>query len=482
MNNINNCTKEDLNIIVIGASGDLARKKIFPALFSLYCQNLLPEKVNFFGFARSKFSHQKFREKIVESLTCRYTPEHSCESYISKFIAKCFYCQGDYGLSDSFSHLHSLMREKSASDILSNIFYFAIPPSLFSDVARAIGNSGLIHGCDDKVWSRVVIEKPFGRDKESSNALTRELADIFTENQTYRIDHYLGKEIVQNLLVLRFANQIFRPLWNADYIQKVDILWSENKGVEGRGGYFDNYGIIRDVIQNHLLQILTLVAMEEPASLSAGDIRNRKVEVLRTISPVTIDDVILGQYTSAEKNGIKIPGYTEDKTVPDNSITPTFADIKLSVNNKYWRGVPFSIRAGKGLSQSKTEVKIRFKTPENNIFCSLGVCPPANELVIRVQPNEGMHFSIVNKIPGMKMSFNLKELDLSYNSAYSDYVIPDAYESLLLDVIEGEKSLFIRKDELEVAWDIFSPLLHYVEKQQIKPKLYPFGSEGVRNG
>ncbi len=465
-----------LNIVVAGASGDLARKKIFPALFALFSQGLLPEQTMFFGFARSNISRQEFQDRIMGSLTCRYTPDHSCQSYIDKFLERCHYVNGEYDSTDSFLDLYSSLMIEGCDASHSNcLFYLAIPPAVFVDVARAIGNAGLVYcGENSSPWSRVVVEKPFGKDRESSDKLVADLSEVFDENQIYRIDHYLGKEIVQNLLAMRFANQIFKPIWNAEYIEKVDIVWQETQGTEGRGGYFDNYGIIRDVVQNHLLQILALTAMEEPASLSAKDIRDGKVEVLSRISPVAANDIRLGQYV-ASGNG---KGYTDDPSVPDDSITPTFAEVKLNIDMDRWRGTPFTIRAGKGLDRKLTEVRIVFKAPATNIFCNLNECPPANELVIRVQPDEGIHFKIINKEPGFKMRFHSTELALSYKSAFSEHIIPEAYECLLLDVINGDKSLFIRKDELAAAWDIFTPALHEMAAEKIKPEPYPFGSEG----
>lgn len=453
---------KNLDIIVLGASGNLAKTKIFPALFALFSQGLLPEEVKFFGFARSQLSQTEFKEQIMRNLTCRYTPEHSCGDFIENFLARCYYCSGKYDSVDGFNVLASHLKKNA-----DRLFYMALPPEIFPTVTKSIGQAGLLKNDADK-WTRVVIEKPFGRDRVSSDELNKELLKEFSEKQIYRIDHYLGKEMVQNIMVLRFANQIFKPLWNSKYIKCVEIDWQENIGVEGRGGYFDNYGIIRDVVQNHLLQLLALVAMNEPGSLDADAIRDRKLAVLRDIETVHIEDIILGQYTN----------YTDDPMVPDKSLTPTFANVKLRINNDEWRDVPFIIRAGKGLDAKKNEIRILFRRPQGNIFCKLDNCPPANELIIRIQPDEGIHFNIVSKVPGLKMQFQEKDLDLSYKSAFGDTIIPEAYESLLLDVIKGEKALFIRNDELEAAWDIFTPLLHYIEENKIKPKSYAFGSKG----
>jgi len=453
---------KNLDIVVLGASGNLAQTKIFPALFALFSQGLLPDNVQFFGFARSKLSQSEFKDQIMRNLTCRYTPDHSCGTFIENFLNSCYYCNGQYDSVDGFITLNSRLRQDC-----DRLFYLALPPEIFPKVTKNIGAAGLLKTNNTK-WTRVVIEKPFGRDRASSDKLNHELLKEFSEEQIYRIDHYLGKEMVQNIMVLRFANQIFKPLWNSKYIKCVEVDWRENIGVEGRGGYFDNYGIIRDVVQNHLLQLVALVAMDEPESLNADVIRDRKLEVLRDIETLKIEDIILGQYNN----------YTDDPQVPNDSSTATFANVKLKINNDEWRDVPFIIRAGKGLSDKKSEIRILFRKPESNIFCNLDSCPPSNELIIRIQPDEGMHFTIVSKIPGLKMQFQEKDVDLSYKSAFVDTVIPEAYESLLLDVINGEKALFIRNDALETAWDIFTPVLHKIEENNIKPKIYTFGSKG----
>ncbi|MFA6716113.1 MAG: glucose-6-phosphate dehydrogenase [Victivallaceae bacterium] len=451
-----------LDIIVLGASGNLAGLKIFPALFALFSQGLLPDEVRFFGFARSELTQDEFRERIVRNLTCRYTPEHSCADFVEKFLARCKYYNGDYDSPEAFRALASELNVDA-----DRVFYLALPPAVFPEVTGSIGSSGMLKN-NGKAWIRVVVEKPFGRDRESSDALNRELLKEFSEKQIYRIDHYLGKEMVQNIMVLRFANQIFKPLWNSRYIRCVKIDWQENIGIEGRGGYFDSYGIIRDVVQNHLLQLVTLIAMDEPESLKADAVRDCKLKVLRDIDTVRIDDLILGQYS----------GYTGEPQVAPDSITPTFVNLRLRIDNDKWRNIPFNIRAGKGLSCRKSEIRIVFRTPESNIFCNVAECPPANELIIRIQPDEGIHFNIVSKVPGLKMRFQPKELDLSYKSAFADTVIPEAYESLLLDVINGEKALFIRSDELEAAWDVFTPLLHYIDENKIRPKTYEFRTDG----
>lgn len=469
---------EKLSIIVVGASGDLAKKKIYPALFALYCQGFLPEQFNVFGFARSSYGHDDFRKAVKEHLTCRYTPDaSSCSGRMTEFLSKCFYTSGQYGSSDSFLDLFSLMRETEGAGEANRMFYLAVPPFVFVDIARAIGGAGLVTCKPGDPWSRVVIEKPFGRDRESSDVMVSELAKVFSEEQTYRIDHYLGKEVVQNLMVLRFANLVFEPVWNRKYIEKICIDWKENDGIGARGGYFDAYGIIRDVMQNHLLEILALIAMERPESTAEDDVADAKAAVLKSIRAISAGDIVLGQYGAGEYAGRRHAGYTDEKHVAMHSLTPTYATAVLRIENERWHDVPFVITAGKGLNTRVSEVSILFKEIPENIFCGVPGCLPGNRLIVRVQPDEAIHLRIVNKKPGLTMALAESDLNLSYQSAFSS-VIPDAYECLLLDVIEGDKGLFIRSDELSAAWDVFTPVLKEIEEKKIKPALYVFGSEG----
>ncbi len=466
-----------LSIVVVGASGDLARKKIFPALFALHSQGFLPQRFNIFGFARSAFSDQEFRNKLVETLTCRYVPNVSCDDRMNEFLSNCRYIQGNYDSKDSFLDLHAAMRRVEGG-AANRIFYMAIPPSLFAQVGGAISGAGLVAVGPDVPWSRVVIEKPFGKDRASSDLLMKEMANVFTEEQTYRIDHYLGKEVIENLMVLRFANIIFEPIWNNLYIKNVQISWKEDIGVEGRGGYFDEYGIIRDVMQNHLVQMLALTAIEPPAGFESGYIRNEKVKLLNCIAPPTMNDVAIGQYVAGTLKDRSFAGYRDDKSVAKDSITPTFAACVLKIDNRRWDGVPILLSAGKGLDARMTEIRIQFRETPGNIFCKTGGCPEPNQLVIRVQPDEAIHFKIVSKVPGLQFELKARDLDMQYKTAFSE-AIPDAYENLLLEVICGDKSLFIRDDELAAAWDIFTPVLHEIDERAVAPELYEFGSAGL---
>ncbi|MFA7230643.1 MAG: glucose-6-phosphate dehydrogenase [Victivallaceae bacterium] len=465
-----------VNIVVFGGSGDLAQKKIFPALFSLFCRNYLPQNINFFAFARTSLSQEAFRKKISSSLTCRYSPEQShCKILVHEFLERCHYVSGQYDSGKSYDEIYAAIKAVSGGMPSENIFYFAVPSNVYMEIA-----SGLICAeniCEKELAnSKLVLEKPFGRDRHSSDLLTEALTGVFDEKQIYRIDHYLGKEMVQNLLVLRFANLFLEPLWSKQYIEKVEIVWEENAGVFGRSKYFDDYGIIRDVIQNHLLQILALTAMEEPASLSAEDIRCRKVELLNSVKATLLDKTLTGQYGNAVYKGVMVSGYTDEQAIPDDSQTPTFARINFEIDNDRWHGVPFVISAGKGMNKSVTEVRVKLKAKGNSMFCSIGKCPEPNELVIRIQPNEGFHFKITTKSPGDKLNFAIKDLDLSYIRAFNNSVLPEAYETLLLDVICGNKELFISSDELQVSWDILMPVLRYLEEHKVKPETYPFGT------
>ena len=473
---------DHVSFIVLGASGDLAVKKIFPALFSLYCRKLLPETFRCFGFARTAMGDEQFRELLTAHLTCRYTPEEqTCRELMEAFLGRCVYVQGQYDAPDTFHALHTALTQfEERSEQTLRLFYFAIPPFMFVPTAQSLAQSGFTAPMADRGQCRVVIEKPFGRDRSSSDELTRELATVFTEEQTYRIDHYLGKEVIQNLMALRFANLVFEPLWNRVNIAHVLITWMEDIGVEGRAGYFDAYGIIRDVMQNHLLQMLALVAMEEPLRLNPEYVRDEKVKVLRSVAPVTLDDIVVGQYTAADHNGVAHKGYREEPGVSRESIMPTFAAVALKIRNRRWDGIPFLLRAGKGLNDRKAEIRVVFRDVPANIFAASPTPPEANELVIRVQPDAGISLSFMNKKPGLPMSLQTTELNLSYADVFHE-TLPDAYESLLLDVVKGDKSLFIRADELAAAWDVFTPVLHDLESCTIRPQGYDFGGLGPQS-
>ncbi|KAL2623043.1 hypothetical protein R1flu_003248 [Riccia fluitans] len=468
--------EQTVSITVVGASGDLAKKKIFPALFALYYEGCLPKHFTIFGYARSKMTDEELRDMISGTLTCRIDQRENCGDKTEKFLERCFYHSGQYSSEENFRQLDAELKKHEGGRVANRLFYLSIPPNIFVDVARSASRGS----SSSRGWTRVIVEKPFGRDSESSAELTRGLKQYLSEEQIYRIDHYLGKELVENLSILRFSNLVFEPLWSRQYIRNVQLIFSEDFGTEGRGGYFDNYGIIRDIMQNHLLQILALFAMEPPVSLDAEDIRNEKVKVLRSMRPVHIEDVVTGQYKGHTRGGVHYPAYTDDKTVPNNSLTPTFAAAALFIDNARWDGVPFLMKAGKALHRKGAEIRVQFRHVPGNLYKrSFGtdLDQATNELVIRVQPDEAIYLKINNKVPGLGMRLDRSTLNLHYADRYS-HEIPDAYERLLLDAIEGERRLFIRSDELDAAWSLFTPLLKELEEKKVAPELYPYGSRG----
>uniref|UniRef100_A0AAY4B3X7 Glucose-6-phosphate 1-dehydrogenase n=2 Tax=Clupeocephala TaxID=186625 RepID=A0AAY4B3X7_9TELE len=462
--------QSDVHIfIIMGASGDLAKKKIYPTLWWLFKDGLLPEQTYFVGFARSDLTVEAIRTaclphmKVCDTEADRLAAFFSLNSYIS----------GKYGDPSAFSQLHNHLDSLPGGPEANRLFYLALPPSVYHDVAKNIRH----HCMSSKGWNRVIVEKPFGRDLQSSEELSNHLSALFTEDQIYRIDHYLGKEMVQNLMVLRwFGNRIFGPIWNRDSVACVVLTFKEPFGTQGRGGYFDDFGIIRDVMQNHLLQMLCLVAMEKPASTSSDDVRDEKVKVLKCIAPLSLSNVVLGQYVGDPKGeGESKLGYLDDPTVPKDSTTATFATAVLYVNNERWDGVPFVLRCGKALNERKAEVRLQFTDVPGDIF---GTQCRRNELVVRVQPNEAIYAKMMTKKPGMYFSPEETELDLTYRSRYKDIKLPDAYERLILDVFCGSQMHFVRSDELREAWRIFTPLLHQVEKEKKPPVKYTYGSRG----
>jgi len=398
---------------------------------------------------------------------------------IDAFLAKCFYRRGQYG---SEKHMEALTKdmekwaEQQGFSKCNRIFYFAIPPSVFVPTAATIKSKGV----SPSGWTRLIVEKPFGHDLESAEKMSRELNSYFGEKDIYRIDHYLGKEMVQNMLVFRYSNVIWEKLWNKDAIQSVLITFKEPFGTEGRGGYFDSYGIIRDIMQNHLIQVLALIAMEPPVIASGPEasdlIRDEKVKVLKSIPPIQLKDVVVGQYDRSVDG--KRPSYKDDETVPEDSTTATFAQATLFVKNPRWDGVPFIMKAGKALDEGKAEIRIQFKPAPAGTYMFAGQACPRNEMVIRLQPHPGIMLKNNVKSPGLRTLPIQSELDLSYNLRYAEAYQPEAYTRLILDVLRGVQSTFVREDELRESWKIFDPLLEILDRQRIKPLKYPYGSRG----
>ncbi|KAM8934736.1 glucose-6-phosphate 1-dehydrogenase [Pelodytes ibericus] len=458
--------------IVVGASGDLAKKKIYPTLWWLYNDGLLPEDTHIVGYARSKLTVQDIRKQSQPYFKAAANDAGKLDS----FFQRNSYVSGQYSELASFQALNKHLQTLPNGEKANRLFYLAVPPSVYHDVTRNIKES-----CMSKIgWNRVIVEKPFGKDLASSNQLSEHISALYQENQIYRIDHYLGKEMVQNLMVLRFGNRIFGPLWSRDNIAAVVLTFKEPFGTQGRGGYFDEFGIIRDVMQNHLLQMLCLVAMEKPVSTNSDDVRDEKVKVLKCVSELPLSNLVLGQYVGDPNGkGEAQKGYLDDPTVPAGSHTPTFATAVLYVRNERWDGVPFIMRCGKALNERKAEVRLQFNDVPGDIF--QGQCK-RNELVIRVQPDEAVYTKMMTKKPGMFFNPEESELDLTYGSRYKDVKLPDAYERLILDVFCGSQMHFVRSDELREAWRIFTPILHQLEKEKIKPLPYKYGSRGPPQG
>jgi glucose-6-phosphate 1-dehydrogenase len=459
--------QDNTTIIVYGASGDLAKKKTFPALFGLHRNQFLPKGVHIVGYARTKMDRKEFLSRLRSNIK---TPTKELEQQLEDFESLCTYISGQYDQDESFEvlerHLEEIEKDRPQQN---RVFYMALPPSVFIPVSQ---HSKKINYPKNGI-ARLIVEKPFGKDLQSSRELQKALEPNWKEEEIFRIDHYLGKEMVKNILILRFGNEFFGATWNRNHIDNVQITFKEPFGTEGRGGYFDEFGIVRDVMQNHLLQVLTLLAMERPISFSAEDIRDEKVRVLRGIPAIEPKNVIIGQY-GPSLDGSK-PGYKDDDTVPKDSRCATFCALVCYVKNERWDGVPFIMKAGKALNEQKTEIRIQFKDVTSGIFTNI----PRNELVIRVQPNESVYIKMNSKLPGLSMQTVGTELDLTYRRRFSDLKIPEAYESLILDALKGDHSNFVRDDELDASWRIFTPLLHYLDgNKEIVPMEYPYGSRG----
>ena len=468
---------EALSVVVFGASGDLAKKKTYPALFAVYTGAGFPIDAAVVGYARSESTDEAFRTKLKPFIM--KSAKNVDEKKVDEFLAMCYYHQGQYDSANSVREMGTRLESIHANggrkcEGENRLFYLALPPSAFVSTSRSIKDGGLT----TRGWNRVVVEKPFGRDTESAVKLGNDLGEIFTEEYLYRIDHYLAKEMTQNLIVLRFGNTFLEPIWNRLYVSAVQISFKEDIGTYGRGGYFDESGIIRDVIQNHLIQVLSIVCMEPPTRVSGGNyanyVRDEKVKVLRSIKPFKKENVVLGQYT---RKGDE-PGYLEDETVPKGSKTPTFATCYFTIDNARWEGVPFIIKAGKALDDRRTEIRIQLKPPPGAEDMFNGEDTPRNELVIRLQPNEAIYLKTNVKKPGLHTVPVQSELDLTYESRYPIVELADAYTRLLLDVIRGKQAIFVRDDELLEAWRIVTPLLHMIEKGEIEPRPYEFGSRG----
>jgi len=457
-------------IVIFGASGDLTKRKLVPALYNLFRKGRIPPATRVVGFARSDLSHDVFRQQMREGIQ-QFSGQYD-ESVWSAFAANLYYLPGNPSTLDDYHKLDALARELEGGQPAGRLFYLSTPPTLYADIVARLGQAAMAD--ESKAWRRIIIEKPFGHDLLSARELNRCIHAAFAEHQAYRIDHYLGKETVQNVSVFRFANAIFEPVWNRNYIDCAQISVLEEVVVGRRAGYYDSAGVLRDIFQNHLLQLLALIAMEPPAALTADLLRNEKVKVLsavRPIAPGTLrDHIVHAQYRS----------YRDEPNVAPKSQTPTFAALKLYVDNWRWHGVPFYLRSGKALSERKTHIAVQFKCPPVSLFALKSDQKLApNILAMEIQPNEGIHLSFQAKKPDAGIAMQTVNFDFHYAEAFGDGVIPEAYERLILDALQGDASLFTRSDEIELSWGLVDPILNGLSQNTAPPtEFYEEGSTG----
>jgi len=457
-----------LTVVLFGATGDLARKKLFPALHQLMygCPDapLMPPTTRVVGYGRSEVDLAKFKQDQMVNVK-----GPTREKYLNQIT----FFAGAYDKEESYAKLNEYLLSIEGGGKANRIFFFSVPPTIFVDVCKHVKAKA----CAPKGgFTRLIIEKPFGRDSQSFAELNKVTSKSFSEEQLFRIDHYLGKEVVLNLTTLRFGNQIFEPIWNKEHIQSVQIIFKEDLGTGGRGGYFDNFGIIRDIMQNHLLQVLLWLAIEPPKALDRDNIAKEKVKLLKCVKALSMKDCFIGQFgkNSWTINGQthEEPGYLDDETVPAGSTCPTYAAVALDINNSRWKGVPFIMRAGKGLDERMGEVRVTFKSQAYNKLVPGG----ANELVMRIQPEEAIYLKCLNKAPGWQKDLAVPVvLDMSYNNAFPGQYVADAYERMFLNTFKGDGSLFVGSGELTEAWRIFTPLLNEIETKKPQPVIYPFG-------
>jgi glucose-6-phosphate 1-dehydrogenase len=472
-------------IVIFGASGDLTKRKLIPAIFDLCAQKLLPEKFSLLGVGRTEFSDEAFRKSMLESLEKYSEHKNNDTDLLTKFSERLHYISFDTNSADEYTKLKNKLAEIDVNNGTSDnfIYYLATPPKIYGTIAENLAAQGLNHQDENTGWRRIIVEKPFGYDLKSARELNKKLLSFFTEDQIYRIDHYLGKETVQNLLVFRFANGIFEPLWNQKYIDKIEITSAEDIGVEDRGGYYDGSGALRDMIQNHMLQLTGLFAMEPPSNFAADSIRNETLKVFQSIRPINKGDVenyvIRGQYTESVIRGEKVKGYREEKDIPPDSRTETFVAMKFFIDNWRWGGTPFYVRSGKRLPARVTEIVIHFKPTPHSLFGKTWDDSLShNELIIRIQPDEGILLKFGMKMPGSGFKVKTVNMDFHY-SDLSDIYLPTAYERLLLDSILGDQTLYTRGDAVEACWKFIDPILQeWKDNPESKVYGYPAGTWG----
>ena len=475
-------------LVIFGASGDLAKRKLIPAIYELARERLLPGDFAVVGYARTEMSDDDYR-KLAHEAVRQFARTKPIDEAVWKRIEPRFsyHSAADYGSPEGHAQLARRLAEldEKFRTCGNRLFYLSTPPETFEPIITALGRyRAEYRGEEERAWGRVIIEKPFGHDLASARKLNELLHRFFDESKVFRIDHYLGKETVQNLIVMRFANSIFEPIWNYKYVDHVQITVAETLGVGSRGGYYDTSGALRDMVQNHLFQLMALVAMEPPASLDSVSIRDEKVKVYKSVRPINpelVDDfTVRGQYGAGEANGAKTPGYRKEKGVDANSRTETFAALKLFIDNWRWSGMPFYLRTGKFLPDKISEIAVRFRAPPQTLFqkmCETEVYP--NDLIIRIQPDEGISWRLNGKVPGGQMNIKPVALDMLYKTTFNKEP-PEAYERLIYDAMLGEQTLFIRGDEVEAAWSVIDPIEAAWAQSKAHPEEYKPGTWGPK--
>ena len=465
---------EPFDLVIFGITGDLATRKLIPVLYYRFIDGQIPHSSRIIGLARSELSTEQFRNQALQALKQGVSEKHFDNEMAQRFISCLHYIKNDVNSDQDWDGLLDLLKD-SVNTVRA--FYLSVAPSLFAPIVEHLGRLNLAEN------SRLVVEKPFGRDLASAKKLQSQIGCVFKEEAIYRIDHYLGKETVQNLMALRFANKLFEPLWNSNHIDHIQITAAESLGVEGRGEYYDNVGAMRDMVQNHLMQLLCLTAMEPPYKFDANAMRDEKLKVLRALRPLTGEDALRNSVRGQYLGTSTAPGYLEEANNKDSQ-TATYVALKAEINSWRWAGTPFYLRTGKRLRSQMTEIVIKFRETPHSIFGEIDTPIRSNSLVIRLQPDEGLNLSIMTKDPGPG-GFRLREtpLDMTFaDNSSEDWRMPDAYERLIMDVIRGNQTLFMRDDEVEAAWTWIDPIMQAWNNSGVPPENYDSYGSGPEGG